>query len=867
MTLRQSFLDGLEFEADRFQIEAFDALDQGKHVIVSAPTGSGKTLVASYAVHRALERARRVFYTTPIKALSNQKYHDLVAEHGGGSVGLLTGDNVVNPEASLVVMTTEVLRNMLYAGHTLDQLDSVVLDEVHYLQDSYRGPVWEEVIIHLPARIQLVALSATVSNANELAEWMETVRGPTDLVSERHRPVELENLYLIGERNSPKLHMIRTLHGGKANPKGFRFDAQFRSPNRGARRGHKGGRRARVKWQSPGRVDVVRKLKQKDLLPAIHFIFSRNACTDAARAVVDSGMILTSQAERSQIRQIVAAKTSGLERSDLAMLEFDRFVRGLEAGVAHHHAGMVPPLKEVVEACFVRGLTKIVFATETLALGINMPARTVVLDKLTKFTGDHHESLTPAQYTQLTGRAGRRGIDRHGQAVVLWSPWVRFEQVAELASSRDFVLTSAFRPTYNMTANLVRRYDQERARQLLNLSFAQFRADASIVRSEHRLDKIRRRKQRLLTNLETEFGPISELQAAIETVDVAQADIQELAYALSQVSLGDVLELDGRDVYNGELPKIGAVISVAYRKGRRVKVVVVDEHAESFEMAPDTLRTTPTVLGSIEVPEPYLPHSMTFVFEVSERLVKTSRLGRQRKLGPTGSIQSVADVPAAARRTLQRIAKLDTELDNLQNAAAKSASSLGRNFDEVVALLESRGFIDQWKLSSKGQQLARFYHECDLLLVEALEAGIFDGLNPAEMAAMTTAFIHEDRGPNPNKDPWFPNNNLRKRFGTLTRLQWDLAKQERRAGLAETRQVSAGFMAIAYGWASGGGLDDVLVDEDVSAGDFVRTAKLLIDVLRQIAKLAKDSQIQQRAEMASVAVHRDLVAASSIVEP
>lgn len=863
---REAFLERIGFEPDRFQTESFDALDAGEHVIVAAPTGAGKTLIASYAVDRAMAHGRRVFYTTPIKALSNQKYHDLVAEYGSSSVGLLTGDNVINGDASVVVMTTEVLRNMLYAGRTLDGLEAVVLDEVHYLQDSYRGPVWEEVIIHLPTHVQLVALSATVSNAPELREWMETVRGSTRLVTETQRPVELENLYLVAERGSSKLHMIRTLQGGKANGKGFRFDADFRTPNRGQRRGPKGGRRPRVNWITPSRVDVVRQLKQKDLLPAIHFIFSRNACTDASRAVVDSGMVLTTQAERTQIREIVASKTAGLDSTDLDVLEFDRFLRGLEAGVAHHHAGMVPPLKEAVEACFVRGLTKIVFATETLALGINMPARTVVLDKLTKYTGDGHESLTPAQFTQLTGRAGRRGIDSHGQAVVLWSPWVRFEQVAKLAASKEFVLTSAFRPTYNMTANLVRRYDQPRARQLLNLSFAQFRSDANIVRGEHRLEKVRRRRVKIEANLADEFGAIDDLRAAIETVDLAQSDIQELSFALSQVTLGDVLELDGTDLFGDPLPKVAVAISVAYRKGRRVKVVVVDEQCETFEIAPDTLATTPTVIGSIVLPEPYLPHSMSFIFEVGKLLTKASHLATsRRRLGPTGKIQSVADVPPQARKMLRRMAKLDAEIVTLQKAAARSASSLGRQFDEVVGLLTERGFVEDWMLTNKGERLARLYHECDLFLIEALDAGIFDGLNPAEMTAMTSSFIYEERGPNAGGEPWYPNAELRKRFGALTRIHWKLAKQERAAGLAETRTPHAGFMAIAYGWASGGGLNDVLSEEEVSAGDFVRTARLLIDLLRQISVLAPERSTRKAASKASDAVHRDLVAASSMV--
>ncbi len=871
--VRESFINDLGFTPDRFQTESFDALDAGENVIVAAPTGAGKTLIAAYAVARAIERGTRVFYTTPIKALSNQKFHDLVADHGASNVGLLTGDNTINGEAPVVVMTTEVLRNMLYAGRTLDLLEAVVLDEVHYLQDSYRGPVWEEVIIHLPYSIQLVALSATVSNADELAEWMGTVRGETRLVVEHQRPVELENLYLVGERSSPKLHLSRTLIAGKANQKGFRYDTDPRAMGRQRNKGPKNKGRSRPKWRTPGRVDVVRKLREADLLPAIFFIFSRAGCTDAARAVVDSGMTLTSRAEQAEIRRIAEEHVRGLDRESLEVLEYDRFLAGLEAGVAPHHAGMVPPLKETVEACFVRGLTKVVFATETLALGINMPARTVVIDKLTKFTGEGHEALTPAQYTQLTGRAGRRGIDDHGQAVVLWSPWVRFEQVATLAASKEFVLTSAFRPTFNMAANLVRRYDPDRARQLLNLSFAQFRADADVVRSEGALEKLRDRKRQIEGRIEAEFGPIDELRAAIETRQELDVDRQDIAFALSQMQPGDIVEVDGVPAGDSgrsdqRLPTPVTVLSVAYRKGRRVKVVVVDGDTETYEIDASSLDDVPSVSGTVELPEPYLPHSMTFIHEVSQAMNNSRRIGakRRRSLGPTGSVRSVQDLPPAARKGLKRIDKIDAEIAVTLKAVYSRTESLGLQFERVIELLTDRGHLDGWALTDTGQRLARLYHECDLLLVEALDQGLFDDLSPAETAAMASTFTYEDRRSGPRPDPWIPSPELARRFGALTRLHRDLNKAEHRAQLNTTRTPDSGFMAIAHGWASGGGLDDVLYGEEITAGDFVRTAKLLIDLLRQVANLAPVPATSRAAAKASDIVFRDLVAASSIVE-
>src|SRR5437588_3542621 len=369
---RQEFADTYGFELDGFQERALDALDSGRSVLVAAPTGSGKTLVAEYAVAKALDDGAKAFYTTPIKALSNQKFGDLVRRHGPANVGLLTGDNAVNGNAPVVVMTTEVLRNMIYAGSpALEGLRYVVLDEVHYLQDPYRGPVWEEVIIHAPPTVDLVCLSATVSNAEEFADWIETVRGDTTAVIEERRPVELQNLYLVADRDSDELHLLRTFVDGRPNAEAARLDpSSARSPrNRG---------RPRSRLSTPRRVDVVERLERERMLPAIYFIFSRQACDDAARQCLDAGVRLTTDEERAQIRTIVEAKVETLSDDDLDVLGYGRWLAGLEAGVAAHHAGMVPPFKEAVEACFAVGLVKIVFATETLALGINMPARSVV---------------------------------------------------------------------------------------------------------------------------------------------------------------------------------------------------------------------------------------------------------------------------------------------------------------------------------------------------------------------------------------------------------------------------------------------------------------------------------------------------------
>ncbi len=407
--LRADFERGLGFALDGFQIQAMDALDRGESVLVAAPTGSGKTLVADYAAARALEGGGKTFYTTPIKALSNQKFAELSARYGAGRVGLLTGDVSHQPAASIVVMTTEVLRNMLFSrSHLLSGLAVVVLDEVHYLEDPYRGSVWEEILVLAPPGVIFVSLSATVSNTAEFGAWLASVRGPTAVVLETRRPVTLHHHFAVGERGRDDLLVIPLLRKGQANPDGTAFDERRR------RHQHRG-------YRTPRRVEVVEYLADSGMLPAIHFIFSRAACDDATRQCLDDGVRLTSPEERLRIRSLTEEAVERLADDDLRTLGYGPWSAALEAGIAPHHAGLVPAFRQAVERCFTEGLLKVVFATETLALGINMPARTVVIERFAKFRGADISALTSGEYRQLTGRAGRRGIDTVGHAFVLWS--------------------------------------------------------------------------------------------------------------------------------------------------------------------------------------------------------------------------------------------------------------------------------------------------------------------------------------------------------------------------------------------------------------------------------------------------------------
>ena len=514
--LLDEFADLYDFPLDDFQIRACREIEAGSGVLVAAPTGSGKTIVGEFAVHLGLKTGRKCFYTTPIKALSNQKYYDLVARYGEEQVGLLTGDHTINGEAPIVVMTTEVLRNMLYAGsRTLLGLGFVVMDEVHYLADRERGAVWEEVIIHLPESVALISLSATVSNAEEFGEWLTTVRGSMGTIVEEKRPVPLYQHVMAGRRlldlfagsdvdasagfvregapvNDELLKLARddwasSRMKDRRSPRG-RSAARGRAPARGRGGGGRPVGNGRRVW-IPSRVDVVDRLDREGLLPAIVFIFSRVGCDAAVTQCLNARVRLTTPQERDTIFQFVEESCRHLPDADLEVLGYDDFLDGLTRGVAAHHAGMLPAFKQCVEQLFVRGLCKAVFATETLALGINMPARTVVIEKLSKWNGETHADVTPGEYTQLTGRAGRRGLDVEGHGIALWQPGMNPRELAGLASTRTYPLRSSFRPSYNMAVNLVHQFGRETTRELLEQSFAQFQADKAVVGLARQLRK------------------------------------------------------------------------------------------------------------------------------------------------------------------------------------------------------------------------------------------------------------------------------------------------------------------------------------------------------------------------------------------
>jgi len=512
----QEFLLTFDFEFDAFQIAACQAVEEGNGVLVAAPTGAGKTVVGEFAAFYALGQGKKCFYTTPIKALSNQKYSEFVAKFGEEKVGLLTGDTSINGEADILVMTTEVLRNMLYAGSsTLTNLGYVVMDEVHYLADKFRGAVWEEVLIHLMESVQVISLSATVSNAEEFGEWLGEVRGNTTVIVSEVRPIPLYQHVLIGNR---MLDLFD--RPGQINP-------EILQREREAMRKSAMDRQRRGRYNEPkerlSRSEIIEKLHHENMLPAITFIFSRVGCDAAVKQCLAAGIRLTSPEERTEIKATALKYTAHIAAEDLEVLGFHEWMSALERGIAAHHAGLLPSFKGAVEDLFQKGLVKAVFATETLALGINMPARTVVLEKLVKFNGEAHVPITPGEYTQLTGRAGRRGIDIEGNAVIQWSPTVDSAAAAGLASTRTYPLRSSFAPSYNMSINLIARFGRERARRSLESSFAQFQADRAVVGLSRQIRKNETAIEEILSNAICHLGDFldyASIRREIKEVEV-----------------------------------------------------------------------------------------------------------------------------------------------------------------------------------------------------------------------------------------------------------------------------------------------------------------------------------------------------------
>jgi len=839
------FFESLPFEPDPFQITAAQAVEHGESVIVTAPTGAGKTLIAEAAIDLFFRAGKRSFYTTPLKALSNQKFRDFSAAYGSERVGLLTGDNSINPNAPIVVMTTEVLRNMIYAGTDLSEVAVVVLDEVHYLQDRFRGAVWEEIIIHAPAHIKLVALSATVANAAEFTDWVRSRRGPTRLVIEENRPVPLQSWWAVRDLGAgddlPILPMfIESNKGRVPNP----AISRLLSRQRGKRR----------RFATPRRLEIVDQLGPRSMLPAIYFVFSRAGCDDAATSVARAGIQLTSKEEREEIVRRAEAGTAHLSDIDLEVLGYGAWITNLEAGVAAHHAGLVPAFKEVVENLFADGFIKLVFATETLALGINMPARTVVLDKLSKYTGEGHEMLLPGEFTQMTGRAGRRGIDTIGHGVVLYSPHVPFDRVASIASVGSHPLRSSFRPTYNMVVNLIANYERDRAEELLRASFAQFQSDRGLSRLRA---SIRKNERRLTTaKALAEDGPgdvWAQLDRAGGPVPGAN---KATARAAEKLRPGDVIGLPldsstARYVIVRKKPRnSGAMFDLVSSAGERSRI-----RARDFPLETE-------FIGRVELPRPF-PPPKAVLSEFARTIDELDTDGAHRLVEPSVELddpdQSVSANRLAAGRRFRRLRR---ELDRQRGRLGEDEAGLVGDLQRVADLLDEWGYQSEWNLSKAGEALRVVYNDLDVLLVEAVARGLFDDLTTAELASFVSVFVYEPRMEETSQS--LPTPLLEDRWTKLKELWEWLTESERTHGLVRTRMPEAGFSHLAYHWADGVGLETLLEDDDIAAGDFVRNSRQILDLTRQLRDAAPTLGVEGLARVARhvlSSVDRGVVAA------
>ncbi len=935
----------MPFDLDPFQREACEALEDGHGVLLCAPTGAGKTVAGEFAVHLALSEGRKCFYTTPIKALSNQKYADLVARYGADAVGLLTGDTAVNGDAQVVVMTTEVLRNMIYAdsekaaNRRLDHLGYVVMDEIHYLADRFRGAVWEEVILQLPEHVAVVGLSATVSNAEEFGDWLVEVRGDTRVVVDEHRPVPLWQHMMVGNRLFD-MFGERSTPGGPGevvvDPELVRYTREMarrdfttsrgsdRAGDRGPRgrggpqrgrtrggktdstavvgRGPRGGGPSRGGFRPPSRVQVIDRLDREGLLPAITFVFSRAGCDAAVGQCVRAGVRLTVPEEVDEIRRIVEKHTGDLPQADLGVLGYWEWREALERGIAAHHAGLLPAFKETVEELFVAGLVRCVFATETLALGINMPARTVVLERLVKYNGEAHVDLTPGEYTQLTGRAGRRGIDVEGHAVVLWAPGMDPEQVGGLASTRTYPLRSSFRPVYNMSVNLVGRLGTDAARELLERSFGQFQADRSVVGLARRIDRNTEALDGYREAMSCHLGDFAEYADLRRRIADREKSLRrqntvaardEASESLRELRPGDVIAVpSGKRAGIAVVldPGIGAVSAAGRDAEVRPLVCTEDRWAGRLSAAdfPDAVE----VLGRIKLPK-RVEHRSPQVRRDLASSLRASRLGEGRAPGRRRR-PGVQDDPelSTLRRALrahpchgcddreaharwaERHARLERETETLRQKVRATTHSLARAFDRIRALLAERGYLvpageaepGEEEITEHGRVLARLWGESDLLAAECLRHGAWDGLEPDELAAVVSALVYESRRDDAPM-PRLPTGPVSDALERTVRLWEELDADQRRHKAERTRAPDLAFAWPMHRWARGESLAQVLEaaernGHELSAGDFVRWTRQVLDLLDQIAGVAgRSSAVGKAAHRASGAVRRGVVAA------
>jgi superfamily II RNA helicase len=841
------------FELDRFQLQAFNALNQGKSVVVCAPTGSGKTLIGEYAIHRARKSGGRVFYTTPLKALSNQKFRDFRAEFGRDEVGLLTGDVSINRDAAIVVMTTEIFRNMLYGtrigevGTSLVGVEAVVLDECHYMNDKQRGTVWEESIIYCPKGVQIVALSATVANSQQLTEWIDHVHGPTELVYSDYRPVPLQFYFA----NPKGLLPLLDNNTDRVNPK-----LKSNQP--------KGSRR---REDVPSNAFIVSKLQERDMLPAIFFIFSRKGCD---QAVVDMGIFnLVSLEEELRLKQKIdewaKANPEAIRQSQ---------IEALYHGVAAHHAGILPAWKVLVEELFGEGLIKVVFATETLAAGINMPARTTVISSLSKRTDQGHRLLTASEFLQMSGRAGRRGKDTIGNVVTVQSRFEGATEAAFLATSQADPLVSQFTPTYGMVLNLLQTHSLEEARELVERSFGQFTATSHLMPQQQAIREAEKELQQLQTALEqVQPSVLEDYESNNNQMKLEQAQLKNLQLYFDQVRAnqvarllpdaepGALLSLKGKHVPVG-VPVTAVLVAKSSVVNRnRLLLCLSNENRWYVVNTQDVVAIHPNwkehlngrpvpAVASLQSPED-MPLRVGQVRKGGEGTAEIAALVPQLELGTSEELaQQMTKIdllkqhlenhpvwqwgnPANLIKRHRRRAVLEKEISDRQEQLQKMLAHHWQEFLSLIEVLRHMGGLNDIMPTALGEDAAAIRGDNELWLALAISSGFLDDLEPQDLAAAMCALVSET----PRNDSWVnyePPEMMMMALSALRNTRRQLFQSQRRHEVNLPVWMEYEMVGLVQNWALDVPWLELCNSSSLDEGDVVRMLRRTVDLLSQL---------------------------------
>lgn len=840
-------------ELDDFQVRACASLEEGRDVLLCAPTGAGKTMVAHFAVELAFATSTTCVYTTPIKALSNQKYRELSSRYGAENIGLLTGDTSINTGAQILVMTTEVLRNLLYVGGLTD-LGYVILDEVHYLADVERGPTWEEIILELDRDVRLISLSATVANAEEFHDWLSSVRGRTELVHTDVRPVPLLQQVLVGRKLVDLFEGGPSATLGKGTTPNPRLTAILRKA------------RLPERITPAVRSSALTALQDRGLLPAIHFIFSRKMCDVAVRDLARERVSLTTREERKLIHQALDELREEMSEQDKAALHFRSFERSLANGYAAHHAGVYPAFKEVIERLMQRGLIKLVYATGTLALGINMPVRTTVLESLTKFNGTDFSEIGGIEYTQLIGRAGRRGKDDMGHAIVLASAEVEEGHLLDLGSGELEPLISAFYPSYNTVVNQLALRPYEEARAILARSFAQFQRNRDVAQLEVSRERVREALDAESAKLDgaCEAGPVTEYVLARQRAGRASSSARKkakkayrkkVAASFANAHVGDVIAY----AYGTSLE----YAYVAQVSGDRLRVSTW--MSDLVWLTLDDLRSELRVVGQYQLPNgmklrehgsrDVLADHLTGLVDERVRIGLDDDLLESWDRGAVRETDDVVSHPVhdcpdreAHIEAATAFLTLTKQLAHLDQLRESYDDSVGAEFDATCRLLNHLGILTggegEYQLGPGATPLRRIHSTSDLLIYECLKDPAFTSLDAPTLAGMMSCFTFKERHrrvrPAVDARAWH----------TIEKNAMFLAELEESYGLDRPPQITPSASIAVASWAGGADLHRVLKDSHLLPGDFIVGVRRTIDLLHQVEFAMEGSELSDTARVA-----------------